>query len=196
MLVILCAKKSFPHRGDDPQKDVGDREKHDPDPDGGHPTKGLDHTGKDEVGKHDAERGDHIKRARQRGAFSPLVKARGDVVGEECRCVHQEDKEGKENDDPPVFHPAREQQQHTEGSTRRKKENDSGDLVFDEARIDLVSKRRAERAHHQNNDGKRGGNGRRYVVIVFVDHRGNQRFQSVIEDRTREEYDEEQKHTA
>ena len=72
------------------------------------------------------------------------------------------------------MHLAREQKQHAEGSARGKKEDDSGDLVFDEARIELMSQCRAERTHHQNDDGKCGSNGGRDVVVVFVDHRGDQ----------------------
>ena len=91
MLVIVRVQEFFPHRGDDPQKDVGDHKKHDPAPNGGRPTKRLNHTCEDEIGGHDAKCGHHVKCARQRGALTPFVKARGDVVGEQRRGVHQKD---------------------------------------------------------------------------------------------------------
>ena len=55
---------------------------------------------------------------------------------------------------------------------------------------------RAKCAHHQNDDGQGGGNNGTDGTVIFVDHRGDKRFQAAVEDRTRQHHDKIEKHTA
>ena len=114
-MIVLCAKEFFPYREDDPQQNVGDCQKHDPNPNGSRPAETLHNTGEYEVGDHDAKRGHHVERTRKGCALAPLVEACRDVVGKQRGSIHQQNEEGKKDYDPPVMYDACQQQKHTEG---------------------------------------------------------------------------------